>query len=62
MSKYYEDLSEIPCPSCLQLVDLADEPAYYSDNEPNPAVCSECGTEFYVVGHAQWSWSVEDLA
>lgn len=60
MSKHYEDLAEIPCPCCKQLVDLADEPAYYSDGETSPASCTGCGTEFYVTGNAQWSWTIED--
>ncbi len=44
--KYFEDLAEIPCPYCFNAVDLADEPAYYSDGEDNPAVCNECNKEF----------------
>lgn len=59
MSKQHDDLAEIPCPYCGHLVDLADEPAYYSDGEDNPAVCDECDKEFYVTGHAEWTWTTQ---
>lgn len=60
MSKNHDDLAEIPCPYCGNEVDLSDEPAYYSDEEDNPAECNECGKEFYVTGHAQWHWTTQE--
>lgn len=60
MSLYHKDLSDIPCPYCGASVDLADEPAYYSDGEDNPAVCGGCNKEFYITGHAEWKWTVQE--
>lgn len=58
--KYEDDLSQIECPYCAEAVDLSDEPAYYTDGEDNPAVCGECNKEFYVTGHADWSWTTHE--
>lgn len=58
MSKRFTDLSEIECPHCKAILDLTDEPAYYSE-EAEPVACDECDNEFYITGRASWSWTAE---
>lgn len=52
-----DDLSEIECPHCHEVLDLSDSPGFYTEDQQN-LDCHECGKPIELYGSSSWSWTV----